>query len=76
VTHKVNMLRGDGVGSQNAIKTKCSNDHEFNESNTYWRPNGHRDCRQCIRNRATKYSGKLMSKTRIQADQKVEEAGA
>lgn len=35
--------------------THCVNGHEFTEANTYWRPNGHRDCRACVRRRAASY---------------------
>jgi hypothetical protein len=55
VTHKENMLRGLGVGSENAAKTSCINGHQLTTDNTYIRPNGNRDCRQCIRDRVKKY---------------------
>lgn len=47
VTHKENMLRGNGVGSENFFKTHCKNGHEFTQENTYVRKLGHRGCRKC-----------------------------
>jgi hypothetical protein len=36
-------------------KTHCVNDHEFTEDNTYIRPSGARDCRECMRARRIKH---------------------
>lgn len=47
VTHRENMLRGLGVGSENARKTHCAKGHEFSPRNTYWRKGGGRGCRLC-----------------------------
>lgn len=52
VTHKENMLRGEGVGSANAAKTHCDSGHEFTPENTYNAPGGRRECRTCNRERA------------------------
>lgn len=49
VTSLVNTLRGRGVGMINAAKTHCDNGHEFDLLNTYWAPNGSRNCRACNR---------------------------
>lgn len=49
VTHRVNILRGDGVAAVNARKTHCLRDHEFTEENTYVDPRGYRQCRACRR---------------------------
>ncbi|MGW4786168.1 HNH endonuclease [Streptomyces sp. NPDC004230] len=38
-----------------ATYTHCINGHEFTADNTYTKPNGHRDCRACIRARVAKY---------------------
>jgi hypothetical protein len=35
--------------------TKCVNDHDFDEANTYWRPGGGRACKACARERAARY---------------------
>ena len=49
VTHKVNILRGDGVAGINARKTQCINGHPFDEVNTHIRSTGRRMCRACGR---------------------------
>ncbi len=35
--------------------TKCINDHDFDEANTYWRPTGGRACKACARERRALY---------------------
>ena len=55
VTIKENVLRGIGPTAINSIKTHCIKGHEFNEKNTYIRPNGDRNCRECNRINARKY---------------------
>ena len=35
----------------NSKKTHCPQGHEYNEENTYIRPNGHRKCKACNRER-------------------------
>jgi hypothetical protein len=59
VTVRVNVLRGSSFAAVNAAKDTCDNGHEFDLFNTYWRPNGHRDCRACIRARVAKYQGRI-----------------
>lgn len=51
VTKTENVLRGMGLGAQNARKDRCLNGHLFTPANTYvWkgRP-GRRQCRECKR---------------------------
>lgn len=55
VSHKENSLRGESFSAMNARKSVCVNFHEYSEENTYIRPNGLRDCRACIRERARRY---------------------
>lgn len=55
VTPAVNTLRGVSFSAINHRKVKCDNGHPFDAANTYRRPNGHRDCRECIRARARAY---------------------
>jgi hypothetical protein len=55
VTHRENMLRGQGFASRNASKTHCLNGHPFNAENTYIRRRDgqeHRECRACRRVRS------------------------
>lgn len=46
VTHKENVLRGNGTAAQNARKTHCAQGHELTEANII-RECGRRLCRQC-----------------------------
>lgn len=55
VTKRENCLRGISFAAINAAKTMCANGHELTKENTYIRPNGHRDCRACIRSRSRQY---------------------
>jgi hypothetical protein len=61
VTNRENCTRNgvNGVAAINAAKTKCDSGHELDLYTTYWRPNGHRDCRICIRARVKKYRRRL-----------------
>lgn len=60
VTNAINTMReGTGVGAVNAAKDRCDHGHEFDLINTYYRPNGHRDCRVCIRRRVRKYQRRV-----------------
>ena len=47
VTHKENMLRGAGVGSMNAAKTRCDNGHLLTGRNLITCKSGARKCREC-----------------------------
>jgi len=55
VTRRENVLRGDSFAGRNARKTQCDHGHLYTAANTYRRPDGHRDCRICIRRRVTEY---------------------
>lgn len=44
VTPKENLERSPYF---NGAKTRCPQGHEYNEKNTYIRPNGNRKCRKC-----------------------------
>ena len=46
VTHKENIIRGDGITASNARKTHCKYGHEFTPENTYQKSMG-RECRTC-----------------------------
>lgn len=51
VTDQENLLRGKTVNAANAAKTHCLRGHAFDRKNTYVKPNGKRQCRQCARAR-------------------------
>jgi hypothetical protein len=57
-TNRVNVLRGTSFSAVNARKDECDSGHPYDLFNTYYRPNGHRDCRTCIRARVAKYRKK------------------
>jgi hypothetical protein len=57
-TVRENTLSGRSFAALNAGKTRCAHGHLFDARNTYWRPNGHRDCRACIRRRVAAYSSR------------------
>jgi hypothetical protein len=46
VSHRVNILRGQGVCAINARKTHCKRGHEFTKENTLLVKNG-RNCKSC-----------------------------
>ena len=47
VTHRVNILRGNGISAKHAKKTHCPQGHEYSGNNLYVKPNGSRGCREC-----------------------------
>jgi hypothetical protein len=49
VTNRINALRGFGVSGINARQTHCIHGHPFDEANTYYKPDGGRQCRACRR---------------------------
>lgn len=53
VTRSVNIQRG--VIGRIVV---CRNGHQYDEVNTYVRPNGRRDCRACVRERVGRYQAK------------------
>lgn len=58
VTHAENVRRGTWPSALNAVKTHCKSGHEFNDQNTYIRPDGYRDCRVCDRGRVARYTAR------------------
>ena len=59
VTARTNTLRGTSFAAVNAAKDECDHGHPYDLFNTYWRPDGHRDCRICIRRRVKEYKQRL-----------------
>jgi hypothetical protein len=58
VTHRVNDLRGEGVGAIHARKSACIHGHEFSPENTSMQRHGNyltRVCRTCRRARRVGY---------------------
>ena len=49
VTHRTNLLRGEGISGTNARKTHCPQGHLYDIENTYTYPDGSRRCRACAR---------------------------
>jgi len=62
VTTQENTRRGNAgkkTGKLQRAKTHCLQGHEYNDTNTYIRPDEGRDCRICLRERCRKYQQKL-----------------
>jgi hypothetical protein len=59
VTHRENMLRGEGVGSRCAAVTHCPQGHPYDEANTHRTTTGRRKCRACNRIRAAARRARL-----------------
>jgi hypothetical protein len=51
VTHRENLLRGNGVGAINAAKTQCPHGHAYSPENTAIWADGQRRCLTCRRAR-------------------------
>lgn len=47
VTSRENTLRGENFSAVNARKTRCPQDHPYDEENTYLTPDGGRQCKRC-----------------------------
>lgn len=46
VTHRTNVLRGEGMPARGVLFTRCPKGHPYDEENTYWYGNN-RKCRKC-----------------------------
>lgn len=49
VTHRENLLRGDGFPGRHARTAHCPSGHPYSDENTYRYPDGARRCRTCSR---------------------------
>lgn len=59
VTHKVNCLRGAGLGAINSKKTHCPHGHPYTAANTYRYARGARFCRTCTKAGVKKYQQRV-----------------
>lgn len=55
VPKKVNCLRGESPTAINARKTHCPHGHPYDEENTLWTTDGHRQCITCRKEYQRKY---------------------
>jgi len=55
VMHRDNVLRGINACAQHAKVTQCPRGHSYDLFNTYYRPDGGRDCHICRRIRKDEY---------------------
>ena len=53
VTHRENILRGDGVAAVNSKKTHCQKGHDLYGENLY-KHNGKRYCKKCVKTNSMK----------------------
>lgn len=60
VTHKVNSLRGIGVGAKNLLKIQCPKGHPYDEKNTMVTAQG-RVCKICNKKSNERYKQKLLA---------------
>lgn len=61
VTHSENCRRGTHgrkCQERGAKITHCPQGHEYSGDNLYIKPNGHRECRQCVRDSGKRYREK------------------
>jgi hypothetical protein len=47
VTCRENLLRGETITAKRAAVTECPKGHKYSQANTYYRPDGCRECRLC-----------------------------
>ena len=58
VTHRQNVLCGEGIAARNAAKKKCKNGHPLSGGNLYLYPRGGRACRTCTQASRERYAAK------------------
>ncbi|MFL2002166.1 HNH endonuclease signature motif containing protein [Microbacterium sp. A1-JK] len=59
--HLEPVTRAENMRRRAAAYVTCVNGHDFSPENTYIRPGGGRDCRQCIRRRVAKHRARRRS---------------
>jgi len=57
-SHLEPVTRLENMRRRYADYDACVNGHDYSPANTYIRPNGRRDCRTCIRDRANRYQAR------------------
>lgn len=62
VTKAVNTMRGLSPAALNARKQQCDNGHDFDDVNTYVRPDTGRGCMTCRREAVNRYRAKRRAK--------------
>jgi hypothetical protein len=58
VTHRINLLRGNGFSGRHARKTHCPKGHPYDETNTQM-SQGSRKCAECHRVRQRAYNQRM-----------------
>ena len=53
--HLEPVSRMENMRRRYVVQTRCAHGHVLDGENTYRRPNGHRDCRACSRQRQQKH---------------------
>jgi len=64
VTHRENILRGEGLAAQQAERTHCPHGHPYAGDNLYVSPRGARFCRACLRARQPEAQRRYRAKKR------------
>ena len=66
VTHRENVLRGEGIAAREAVQTHCKYGHEFTPENTLPQSCGRRGrrCRECKRAEGREYQRRKRSEKR------------
>ncbi|WP_341935310.1 HNH endonuclease [Microbacterium sp. LWO14-1.2] len=54
--HLEPVTRAENARRRSLAQVTCINGHDYTPENTYIKPDGHRDCRTCIRARVAKYA--------------------
>lgn len=62
VTHSENCKRGrhaEVCRARGALITHCPKGHSYSGENLYVKPNGRRECRQCVRDAGARYRARI-----------------
>lgn len=80
VTHRENLLRGNGFAGRNSRKNHCAQGHEFTPENTGLNARGYRQCQTC-KNAKTKvycekYRASAKGRARVLREERTRKAAA